>query len=104
MAGDAAVGAIGDLEGEELGAGRDTVETTHAVQIVRRGDSGDVGAVRIQREDQIERRLPGPLAEVHHHCYRRRATPQRPAERLTPREIVSHRPLAGQGAVFVGVG
>ena len=104
VAGDAAVGAVGDLEGEELGAGRDPVEAAHAVQVVPSGDAGDVGAVRVQPQDQIEGRRSEPLPEIRGQRHRRPATPEGPAKGLAAGEIVAHRPLAGQRAVSIGIG
>ena len=55
---------VGDLEAQQLGAGRHAVEAGDAEHPVTRGDAGDVGAVTVGVEEQIEVGHPGRIGEV----------------------------------------
>ena len=101
--GDAAVRVVGDLEAEQLGAGRHAVEPADAVEVVARRDAGHVRAVPDGVEEEIERRDAARGRDVHRHRERRRPARLGPAEGVASVEVVVHRALPAERPVAVGV-
>ncbi len=101
---DAALRAVRDLEPEQLRAGCHAVEAGHAVQVVTRGDAGDVGAVSAGVEEEVELGCSDVRAEVGGDVHTGMAALGGPPEALAAHEVVVDRPLARERAVAVGIG
>ena len=101
--GDAALGAVGDLEPEQLGAGRDSVESGDPVHVVPGCDARDVRAVAEGVEHEIELRVLAAGREVDAR-FIGGGRPRRPSRTLSRDQVVVHRPLAGERAIAIGVG
>ena len=96
---DAAARVVGDLERQQLRAGSHPVESLHIVEVVPRGDAGDVSAVAGRIEHQVEDRRAGAVGEVGRDG--ERAAPQ--GDRLATLPVVVQRRFVLERAVEVRV-